>query len=228
MVGKINLFPKELVASATGSLNPILSLINIRNMHAKHNKQLGLYVILLDGNYNLLKWNKALVPFGYRIDIIHLDEFELKFGSVFELEPTDSLLQNIPITFTDAGKRPCTIYISSAFEQKIRTQYPRYISLLEKGYVVLLKTFKKLPVYSRQQITSDEVMEHMLTTYQFCKNFTSCVQLTAGTLFKPVGYFAHIMEDTTARKDRIDKQFDLPVKIEVIKKGNYFMMDFPL
>ncbi|AEV97213.1 hypothetical protein A4D02_17395 [Niastella koreensis] len=196
-------------------------------MQTKHNKQLGLYVILLDGGYDFLKWNKALVSFGYRIDIINLDEFELKFGSYFDLENTESLSQNIPIKFTDGGKRPVTIFISKEFEQKINTQFPQYIPFLEKGYVVLLKTFKKLPIYSRQEITSDELMDHMLTTYQFCKNFIGCVQLTVGDYFKPGGYFAHILEDTApTKKDRGDKKIDLPVKIEVIKKGNFFKLDF--
>lgn len=195
-------------------------------MQAKFNKQLGLYVILLDGDYNFLKWNKALLAFGYRIDIIHLDEFELKYGALFELETTDSLSQQIPIKFTDGGRRPCTIFISKEFQEKIYTQFPRYIPFLEKGYVALLKTFKKLPVYAHQEITSNEVLDHLITTYQFCKNFISCIQLTVGDYFKPGGYFAQIMDDTNTKKDRSEKQLDLP-KIEVIKKGSYFLLEFP-
>jgi len=218
-----------LVATATNSLTNQITLVSstFRNMQTKYNKQLGLYVILLDGNYDFLKWNKALVSFGYRIDIINLDEFELKFGAFFEMENTDNLTQNFPIKFIDGGKRPVTIFISKEFEQKINTKFPQFIPFLEKGYVVLLKTFKKLPVYSRQEISSDELMDHLLTTYQFCKNFINCIQLTVGDYFKPGGYFAHIMEDTAAaKKDRSDKQVDLPVKIDVVKKGNFFRLDF--
>src|SRR5581483_11219997 len=193
-------------------------------MQTKSNKQLGLYVILLDGDYDFLKWNKALVTFGYRVDVVTLDEFELKFGTLFELDKTDNPVQDVPIHFTDGGKRPCTVYISRAFEQQLSTRFSRYMHFLEKGYVVLLKTFKKLPAYSRQDLTTDEVMDHMLTTYQFCKSFINCLQLTVGDYFKPGGFFAHVMEDAT--KDRNDKQADLPTKIEVIKKGNYFMLDF--
>jgi hypothetical protein len=58
-------------------------------------------------------------------------------------------------------------------------------------------------------------------------NFINCIQLTVGDYFKPGGYFAHIMEDTPAtRKYRNDKYTDLPVKIEVVKKGNLFRLAF--
>lgn len=236
MVGKIILFTIELVVPGhrlyknliySYQCQVLLVSSTLETCRQNLIKQLGLYVVLLDGDYDFLKWNKALVTFGYRIDIINLDEFELKFGALFELDSTDSLLQDVPIKFIDGGKRPCTIFISKEFEQKIKTKFPQYIPFLEKGYVVLLKTFKKLPVYSRHAITSDEVMDHMLTTYQFCKNFTNCIQLTVGDYFKPGGYFARIMEDAAVKKDKGDKQFELPVKIEVIKKGDYFMLDFP-
>jgi len=195
-------------------------------MHVKSNKQLGIYIILLDGDYDFLKWNKALVTFGYRVDVMHLDEFERKFGALLELDTAEPPLQDIPIHFTDGGKRPCTTYISKAFEEKIIAKFPRYIPFLEKGYVMLLKTFKKLPVYSRQEPVTDEVMDHMLTTYQFCKSFITCLQLTVGDYFRPGGFFAHIMEDSGSSKDRHDKQPEFPGKIEMVKKGNYFMLDF--
>ncbi len=192
----------------------------------KSNKQLGLYVMLLNGTYELLKWNKALVAFGYRIDVMHMDEFERKFANLFELDTDETSIQDQPIHFTDEGNRPCTVYISKAFKQTVNVKYPQYIPFLEKGYVVLLKTFKKLTADSPQDHTTDEVIDHMIHTSQFCKSFINCLELTVGDHFRPGGFFAQIIEDNSSGKEKHDKHIEMPGKIEVIKNGNYFMLDF--
>lgn len=184
---------------------------------------MGLYVILLDGDYDFLRWNKALVSFGYRVDIIHLDEFERKFGMVLEIDGRN-MLQDVPVNFTDGSKQPCTVYISRAFEQKIHDHFPQYIPLLEKGYVVMLKTFKKLP--PRLEPTPDEVMEHLVTAFQFSKSFIHCLQLTVGSYLKPGGFFAQVIEDNAAVRDKHDRQSESSDRTDMVKKGNYFMLDF--
>lgn len=162
-------------------------------MNRTKTAQLGLYAILVSGDYSSLKFNKSLLAFRYRIDIVPLDEFERKYGGVFEAETPSLLAQDVPIKYTDSKKQERTVCISSNLERNIRENYPQYIRLLEKGYVVLLKTFKTLRTDKKGWTGPDTIREYLLETYQFCQNFRACLKLTVGDQFSLGDFFGCVV-----------------------------------
>ncbi|HEY4209712.1 MAG TPA: hypothetical protein VGM31_22960 [Puia sp.] len=155
--------------------------------------QLGLYAILVNGDYSTLKFNKSLLAFRYRIDIVPLDEFEKRYGGIFEIDNTGTLEQEVPVHFIDSKKKSRTVCISSRLEQKIRNDYPEYISLLERGYAVLLKTYKTLRTDEKSWNDPGKIREYMVEAFEFCKNFRACLHLTVGEHFALGDFFGCIV-----------------------------------
>jgi hypothetical protein len=151
--------------------------------------QLGLYAILLNGDYSTLKFNKSLLAFRYRIDIVPLDEFERKYGGVFLPDITGIAEQDVPVHFIDSKKKPRTVCISRSFEHSIRERFPDYIALLERGYVVLLKTYKTLRTDDKGWNDPVKIREYLVDASEFCRNFRTCLQLTIGDHFSLGDFF---------------------------------------
>jgi hypothetical protein len=186
-------------------------------------RRLGLYAIIVDGDYGFLKWNKTLLAFKYMIDVVPLDEFERNFGILFGLEAPS--VQRHPISFTDGARRWRTVYISREFQHRINTLYPQFVPLLEKGYVVLLKTFKRMHLPSGEQPNAGEVMEYLLKTYEFCQHFKNCLQLTIGDFFKPGAFFGCMMNDGIPERLSQHKRTSRYAGKALAKKGNYFLLE---
>jgi hypothetical protein len=155
--------------------------------------QLGLYAILANGDYGTLKFNKSLLAFRYRIDIVPLDEFERRYGGIFEMDSSVALEQDVPIHYLDSKRKPRIVCVSSLFQQNIREKYPEYIPLLERGYAVLLKTYKTLRTDSKGWNDPVRIREHLLETYEFCKNFRTCLRLTVGDHFTLGDFFGCVV-----------------------------------
>lgn len=117
-------------------------------MNSGRTAQLGLYAILIDGDYSTLKFNKSLLVFRYRIDIVPLDEFERKYIGVLE------------------GN-----------------------AKMEKGYVVLLKTYKTLRMDEEGWNDPGVIREYLRTMYEFCQSFRTCLRLTIGDTFSLGEFF---------------------------------------
>jgi hypothetical protein len=155
--------------------------------------ELGIYAIVLDGNADFLKLNKTLLAFRYKLDIIPLDEFERKFKGFFDIGTSADALQNTPITFAVGTRRPKTIYISKPFFEKIFADYPQYHSILQAGYVVLLKTFKSVFLPNKEVIKPDEVRKDILKSYEFIGNFRKCLELALDKSFQLGDFFGYII-----------------------------------
>jgi hypothetical protein len=155
--------------------------------------QLGLYAILVNGDYSTLKFNKSLLAFRYRIDIVPLDEFERRYGGIFELDHSPGLEQDVPVHYLDSKKKPRVVCVSGPFQQIIREKYPEYIPLLERGYVVLLKTYKTLRTETKGWKDPETIREHLIEAYEFCKNFRSCLRLTVGDHFALGDFFGCVV-----------------------------------
>jgi hypothetical protein len=162
--------------------------------------QLGLYAILVNGDYSTLKFNKSLLAFRYRIDIVPLDEFERRYGGIFEVEATPE--QDVSLQYTDSKKQVRTISISSHFEKNIREKHQQYIPLLEKGYAVLLKTFKTLRTDKKGWNDPDKIREYLLEAYEFCRNFRTCLKLTVGDHFNLGDFFGSVVGSAKVIKYR--------------------------
>lgn len=158
-------------------------------MNRTRTAQLGLYAILVNGDYSALKFNKSLLAFRYRIDIVPLDEFERKYAGVFEAEAPALLVQDVPIRYADSKKQERTVCISSHLERAIRERYPQYVRLLERGYVVLLKTFKTLRTDRKGWNGPEVIREYLLEAYEFCQSFRACLKLTVGDQFSLGDFF---------------------------------------
>ena len=155
--------------------------------------QLGLYAILVNGDYSTLKFNKSLLAFRYRIDIVPLDEFEKRYGGIFEMNNGVVADQDVPIHYLDSKKKPRTVCISSRLEQSIRERHPEYIPLLERGYAVLLKTYKTLRTEEKGWNDAEKIREHLLEAYEFCRNFRMCLKLTVGDHFTLGDFFGCVV-----------------------------------
>jgi len=155
--------------------------------------QLGLYAILVNGDYGTLKFNKSLLAFRYRIDIVHLDEIERRYGGIFGMENGDGVGQDVPVHYLDSKKKPRTVCVSSHFEQRIRERHPEYIPLLERGYAVLLKTYKTLRTEKKGWNDPEKIREYLLEAYEFCKNFRTCLRLTVGDHFTLGDFFGCVV-----------------------------------
>ncbi|HEY8969480.1 MAG TPA: hypothetical protein VIM64_10310 [Puia sp.] len=155
--------------------------------------QLGLYAILVNGDYSTLKFNKSLLAFRYRIDIVPLDEFEKRYGGIFEMDNGLVADQDVPIHYLDSKKKPRTVCVSGHFERSIRERHPEYIPLLERGYAVLLKTYKTLRTEEKGWNDAEKIREHLLEAYEFCKNFRMCLKLTVGDHFTLGDFFGCVV-----------------------------------
>ena len=173
-----------------------------QTMDRSKTAQLGLYAILVNGDYSTLKFNKSLLAFRYRIDIVPLDEFERRYGGIFELENGPALEQDVPLHYLDSKKNPRTVCISSHFQRSIRERYPEYIPLLEKGYAVLLKTYKTLRTDKKGWNDVDKVREYLLEAYEFCSNFRTCLKLTVGDHFNLGDFFGCVVGSAKVIKYR--------------------------
>jgi hypothetical protein len=155
--------------------------------------QLGLYAILVNGDYGTLKFNKSLLAFRYRIDIVPLDEFEKRYGGIFGMENSSAVDQDVPVHYLDSKKKPRTVCISSHFKQSVQERHPEYIPLLERGYAVLLKTYKTVRTEKKGWNDPEKIREHLVEAYEFCQNFRSCLRLTVGDHFTPGDFFGCVV-----------------------------------
>lgn len=173
---------------------------------------LGIYAIVIDGSYDLLKLNKILFAFRYRLDIIPLDEFEDKFAAVFDIPNDRANAREVSVNFVDAKRQNKTIFISKVFFEKLQAHYPGYLTLMQQGYITLLKTFRVMDISPGAVVEADKVRKEILRSYEFIKNFRKCLELTAGRTFEPGELFGHIIG-----QDLIIKytERDLPVMVEL-------------
>lgn len=155
--------------------------------------QLGLYAILVNGDYSTLRFNKSLLAFRYRIDIVPLDEFEKRYGGIFEIENGLAAEQDVPVHYLDSKKKPRTVCVSNHFQQSIRERHPEYIPLLERGYAVLLKTYKTLRTEKKGWNDPERIREYLLEAFEFCRNFRTCLRLTVGDHFTPGDFFGCVV-----------------------------------
>ncbi|HVU54425.1 MAG TPA: hypothetical protein VHD83_05190 [Puia sp.] len=155
--------------------------------------QLGLYAILVNSDYGTLKFNKSLLAFRYRIDIVPLDEFERRYGGIFEMDAAVPADQDVPVHYVDSKKKPRTVCISRHFQRSIEEKYPEYIPLLERGYAVLLKTFKTLRTDKKGWNDPERIREYLLEAYEFCQNFRVCLKLTVGDHFTLGDFFGCVV-----------------------------------
>lgn len=197
-------------------------------MNRTKTAQLGLYAILVSGDYSSLKFNKSLLAFRYRIDIVPLDEFERKYGGVFEAEMPSLLVQDVPVKYNDSKKQERTICISSNLERNIRENYPQYIRLLEKGYVVLLKTFKTLRTDKKGWNGPGTIREYLLETYQFCQNFRACLKLTVGDQFSLGDFFGCVVGSSKVIKynEKVRAIQTAPSSMEEVEKERGFLREY--
>lgn len=173
---------------------------------------LGIYALVINGSYDLLKLNKILLAFRYRLDIIPLDEFEDKFAAVFGVANDKANAREISVNFINAKRQNETIFISKAFLEKLRIHYPGSHLLLQQGYVILLKTFRVMAMSPGTAIEIDNVRKEILRSYEFIKNFRKCLELTTGKSFELGELFGHVIgQDLIIRY----KERDLPVLVEL-------------
>jgi hypothetical protein len=173
---------------------------------------LGIYALVINGSYDLLKLNKILFAFRYRLDIVPLDEFEDRFAAIFDVANGKANAREISVNFIDAKRQNKTIFISKAFYEKLQVHYPGYLSLMQQGYIVLLKTFRVMDLSPGAAVEVDKVRKEILRSYEFIKNFRKCLELTAGRTFELGELFGHIIGQDLIIKY---KEPDLPVMAEL-------------
>jgi hypothetical protein len=189
---------------------------------------LGIYAIVINGNYDFLKLNKSLFAFRYKMDITPLDEFERKFGDLFELGRSSDRLQDIPVNRRNTHRKSETIYISKAFYEKILSDYPQYRALLEEGYVVLLKTFKSFFLPGKEEIESEEVRKNILKSYEFVKNFRKCLELSADRSLQLGEFFGYDIGQHSIIRYR-DSDHSYPAYVHIpgaVEDSNRFLEEF--
>jgi hypothetical protein len=194
-------------------------------MRAKF-REVWLCTILVEGDYGHLKWNNMLSALKYRIEVIPLDVFENQFAYLFDVQ-NGNLVQDIPIMTTNAKGVLNIIYISRNLQEAIVNSYPAFKPLLKKGYVVILKTFKKFSPALTEIPERLEVEKCLLNTQQFCKNFRICTALTIGDYFKPSIFFAYIADHNMAIRGDYPNRLDDRLQMYP-SHPTYLLLKFPL
>ncbi|MDE3247703.1 MAG: hypothetical protein KGO82_03525 [Bacteroidota bacterium] len=131
----------------------------------------------------------------YKIDIITLDIFEQQFGYLFGLGNANTV-QDVAVSLFNRKGLESTIYISRALEHTLRKACPDYLPLLKKGYVVVLKTYRKFSPAISEMPDQLEIQKHLSKTQQFCEYFSVCSALTIGDYFRPSMFFAYIEDES--------------------------------
>lgn len=110
--------------------------------------------------------------------------------------------QDVPIHYLDSKKNPRTVCISSHFHRSIRERYQEYIPLLERGYAVLLKTYKTVRTDKKGWNDPEKIREYLLEAYEFCSNFRTCLKLTVGDHFNLGDFFGCVVGSAKVIKYR--------------------------
>lgn len=174
--------------------------------------EIGIYALVLNGSYDLLKLNKILFAFRYRLDIIPLDEFEDRFAAVFDIPGDEVNAREVSVNFVDAKGQKKPVFISKSFFEKLQAHYPGYLTLMQQGYMVLLKTFRVMDISPGAAVEVDKVRKEILRSYEFIKNFRKCLELTAGRTFELGELFGHVIgQDLVIRY----KERELPGLVEL-------------
>ncbi len=101
-----------------------------------------LYSSISNGDYSLLRIQKALSSFKYQVGVFTLDELEKKFRGLFNLSAYNGQPQDQLLNFVDIHGENKPIYISKEFYQKVQHEVFLGEMILSKGYIVFIKKNK--------------------------------------------------------------------------------------